>query len=60
MDTSRSRFLSTRDFWGPLSLPTLRDCSYYNANGFVWPFPLYDPTYANLQGQRSQARMDWA
>jgi hypothetical protein len=41
-------------FWGPLGLPTLRDCTFYNANGFVWPFPLFDPTNAyltNLQGQ---------
>lgn len=41
-------------FWGPLGLPTLRDCTFYNTNGFVWPFPLFDSANTflqNLQGQ---------
>ena len=45
-------------FWGPLGLPTLRECSFQATIGGVtqgtWPLPLFDPAnYVNTWGTAS-------
>jgi len=44
-------------FWGPLGLPTLRECSFFLgtpgvAGAGTWPFPLFDPVnFPTVWGQ---------
>jgi prepilin-type N-terminal cleavage/methylation domain-containing protein len=44
-------------FWGPLGLPTLRECSFYQTvagvNLGTWPLPLFDPSYTAGWGTAS-------